>query len=254
MKLRRIGGIALGGGCYALAMVLLHLHTDACIGCGKYFQETGAGAALPFIFFIVFCTVGSVLLIRVARVASLAALASVALLGGTVGEVTSYIWSGHNVVKLIEDTSFFYTLTGLVACALLIGAMDTNRQTQISDRVARDRVNEIMATIGGAIRLFLLYSFPFFFLGTISGIGIYTNGPFARFALSDLLFQFMQEGATNLAVFGFCVMAIVCLVVAIIWRYFRHRQTIAYLRQKGITDLDGNGRTDSFADKFLDDL
>jgi hypothetical protein len=225
-------------------MVLLHLHTD----------RTGAGVALPLIFFIVSCAAGSVLLIRVASVPSLAALAVVALIGGTAGQLMSYVWSGLSVVTLIDDWSFFYTLTGLVGCALFIGAVDIRRLTERSDKVTRDRANEIMATIGGALRLFLLYSIPFFFLGTISGIGLYTSGPFSRFALSDVMFRFMQEGATNLLVFGFCVIGVVSLVAAIVWRYLHHRRTIAYLSRKGITDLDGDGRTDSFADEFLDDL
>jgi hypothetical protein len=42
--------------------------------------------------------------------------------------------------------------------------------------------------------------------------------------------------------------------VAVAWRYFYHRKTIEYLRGKGIKDFDGDGKPDSFADKFLDDL
>jgi hypothetical protein len=46
----------------------------------------------------------------------------------------------------------------------------------------------------------------------------------------------------------------VLLVAAITWRYLHHRKTIEFLRSKGVTDFDGDGRTDNFASKFLDDL
>ena len=118
----------------------------------------------------------------------------------------------------------------------------------------RNRLDESMATMAGALGLFLLFGFPFIIFGTISGIGCFTQGPFAPFALSNVAPKFMQEAATNLAVTFMCSAALVMLLVAIAWRYFHHRKTIELLRRKGVTDFDGDGQTDSFASKFLDDL
>jgi hypothetical protein len=120
--------------------------------------------------------------------------------------------------------------------------------------VSRKRLDEVAATLGGAIKLTVLFGFPFLILGAISGVGMITAGPFAHFALGDVIPKFMPPEATNLAVFCLCALGMLCVAVAIIWRYFHHRKTIAYLRGKGVSDFDGDGRTDSFADKFLDDL
>lgn len=253
MNLRKTGGVVVGGACYALAMLPLHHHAGSCTECRGSFSAAAAGEALPFFVWIALCIAGSMILVRVSRVASLVVLAYVALLGAAAGASLGYALSGIEVFRLKDDTGFFYSLGGVVACALFVGAIDMRRMPDTS-KVARDRVNEALATIGGALRLFLLYSLPFIFLGTISGIGIYADGPFALFALSHVLFSFMQEAATNLAVFSLSVLGVVCMVAAILWRYLHHRKTIAYFRRKGITDVDGNGCTDTFADKFLDDL
>ena len=120
--------------------------------------------------------------------------------------------------------------------------------------VYRNRLDESLATIAGALGLFVLFGLPFIILGTISGIGCFTRGPFAPFALSDMAPNFMHAAATNLAVTSMCLAALAMLLVAIAWRYFHHRKTIEFLRRKGITDFDGDGQTDNFASKFLDDL
>jgi hypothetical protein len=78
--------------------------------------------------------------------------------------------------------------------------------------------------------------------------------PFEPFGLSHIIPKFMAPAATNLAVTFMCVAALGLLIGAIAWRYFHHRKTIELLRSKGITDFDGDGRTDNFASKFLDDL
>ena len=102
--------------------------------------------------------------------------------------------------------------------------------------------------------MFLLFGFPFIFLGIISAIGWRTHGPFEPFALSSIIPKFMTASATNMAVTLMCAAALVLLVVAITWRYLHHRKLIELLRSKGVTDFDGDGRTDNFANKFLDDL
>lgn len=128
------------------------------------------------------------------------------------------------------------------------------RPDKIVLNISRNCLDESLATIAGAARLFALFGFPFILLGTISGIGCITHGPFAPFALSDMAPNFMHAGATNLAVTVMCSVGLVMLIGAITWRYFHHRKTIEMLRRKGVTDFDGDGETDNFANKFLDDL
>jgi len=116
------------------------------------------------------------------------------------------------------------------------------------------RLLESLATLAGALRLFLLFGFPFIFFGIISGIACITRGPFAPSALSEMAPKFMQAAATNLMVTSMCAAGLLLLVIAITWRYFYHRKTIELLRKKGVTDFDGDGKRDTFASKFLDDL
>ncbi len=120
--------------------------------------------------------------------------------------------------------------------------------------VHRDRVEEAFATLAGVLGTFLLFGFPFIILGTISAIGWITRGPFEPFALSIIIPKFMTAAATNAAITCMCAAALLLLVVAIVWRYLHHRKTIEFLRSKGVTDFDGDGKPDNFASKFLDDL
>jgi hypothetical protein len=55
-------------------------------------------------------------------------------------------------------------------------------------------------------------------------------------------------------VFSFCVLGVLAVMVAIVWRYVHHRKTLKFMRERGVNDFDRDGRTDSFADDFLDDL
>ena len=120
--------------------------------------------------------------------------------------------------------------------------------------IYRDRLHEALSTLGGAIGLFLLFGSPFIILGTISAFGWARHGMFAPFILSNQAPNFMHPAATNLAVTSLCAAALVLLVVAITWRYFYYRKEIEFLRNKGITDFDEDGKRDNFADDFLDDL
>jgi hypothetical protein len=121
-------------------------------------------------------------------------------------------------------------------------------------KVERDRLNEAAATLGGALSMFVIYGSPFIIFGTISGYGLYRHGPFAPFLLSKLAPNFMHPGATNLAVFSFCCLGVIAAIVAIVWRYIYHRKTLQFMRERGVSDFDRDGRTDNFADDFLDDL
>jgi hypothetical protein len=113
----------------------------------------------------------------------------------------------------------------------------------------------MLATAWGATKLLLLFGSFFIVLGVISLGRVYSSGPFAQFVLGDVyIFKFMGPGATNLAVFFFCAVGLLLIIIAVAWRYFHHRKTLRFLRERGVQDFDGDGNTDSFADKFLDDL
>ena len=103
--------------------------------------------------------------------------------------------------------------------------------------------------------MLLMFGSFFVVLGVISLGRIYSSGPFAEFVLGNVYIpKFMAPGATNLAVFSFCAAGLFLVVVAVAWRYFYHRKTLRFLRERGVRDFDGDGKTDNFADKFLDDL
>jgi hypothetical protein len=60
--------------------------------------------------------------------------------------------------------------------------------------------------------------------------------------------------ATNLVVLVTCGIGFLASILAVVLRYIENRDKIELIRSRGITDFDGDGNTDSFADKFLDDL
>ena len=118
----------------------------------------------------------------------------------------------------------------------------------------RKYLSESAATALGAAKLVLLFGFPFLILGPISLSRIYMYGPFAHFSLDNVYIpKFLPSAATNLVVFSFCLAGFALVVISVAWRYFYHRKTIAFMRKRGVRDFDGDGRTDSFADDFLDD-
>ena len=113
----------------------------------------------------------------------------------------------------------------------------------------------MLATAWGAAKLLLLFGTFFIVLGVISLGRIYSSGPFAQFVLGDVyIFKFMGPGATNLAVFSFCAAGLFLVIISVAGRYFHHRKTLRFLRERGVQDFDGDGKTDGFADEFLDDL
>jgi hypothetical protein len=119
----------------------------------------------------------------------------------------------------------------------------------------RNRLAEMLATAWGAAKLMLLFGSFFVVLGVISLGRIYSSGPFAPFVLGNVnIPKFMSPTATNLAVFSFCAAGLFFVIIAVVWRYFHHRKTLRFLREKGVRDFDGDGKTDNFADTFLDDL
>src|SRR5688572_10031225 len=105
----------------------------------------------------------------------------------------------------------------------------------------RDRLSEKLATTRGAVKLVLLFGSPFLVLGAISLGRIYSSGPFGQFALGDVFIpKLMHHGATNLSVSLFCLAGLLLVVVAVAWRYFHHRKTIRFLRERGVRDFDGD--------------
>lgn len=119
----------------------------------------------------------------------------------------------------------------------------------------RNRLAEWLATIRGSLKLFFLAGSLFLFFGVISLGRLLNEGPHAAFRLGHTeIPKWQGAGATNLGVFIMCAAGLLAVLVAIYLRYRQHRATLAWLRSRGVTDFDGDGKTDSFADRFLDDL
>ena len=117
------------------------------------------------------------------------------------------------------------------------------------------RIKEALATIKGAIFLFLIFGFPFILFGVISLGGIIYKGALEDFKIGNVeIPKFMGAGASYLDVFIFCIIGILAVAISIYARYRHHKATIDLLRSKGIHDYDGDGKIDNFTDKFLDDL
>jgi hypothetical protein len=119
----------------------------------------------------------------------------------------------------------------------------------------RNRVCEALATLQGAIFLLFCIGSPFIFLGVISLDRLLAEGPFEPFRVGGVAIpKFLAPGVNNLSVLILAVVGFVALLDSVAHRYFYHRKNLEYLRSKGINDFNGDGRRDTFADEFLDDL
>ena len=96
---------------------------------------------------------------------------------------------------------------------------------RVMDKVKRDRLVEALSTFRGALRLFFFsgYTVGFVLLGLLAAGRGYLDGWMARAFFIGV-------------------------------RWYQLRWIIQEFRKRGAYDVDGDGRTDSFADKFLDDL
>jgi len=119
----------------------------------------------------------------------------------------------------------------------------------------RSRISEALATIRGAIFLFCIFGFPFVIFGAISLDGMLSKGPLEDFRIGNVeVPKYQGAGASFLDMFIFCAIALIALTVAIYLRYRHHKTTLDFFRKNGMTDIDGDGKVDSFADDFLDDI
>lgn len=117
------------------------------------------------------------------------------------------------------------------------------------------RLRHVMATIRGALFLLLAFGSIFIVFGVISLGRILNEGPMEPFRIGATdIPKWLGAGATNLGVAIFCLTGIVALAFFIALRYIQHRETLQFLRERGIDDFDEDGKVDSFADRFLDDL
>jgi hypothetical protein len=117
------------------------------------------------------------------------------------------------------------------------------------------RLRFALATMRGALWLVVLVGFPFALFAFLSLGQIFMRGAHAQFVLGTAYIpKFLSPSSTNLSVLMFSVVGLLAVVAAVVARYLYHRKTLLFLRRRGVYDYDKDGRTDSFADGFLDDL
>jgi len=118
----------------------------------------------------------------------------------------------------------------------------------------RNRKAEAFATIRGALRISALYSSLFLVLGTICLSQILAGNGGELFKLGNTpIPKLLGAGATYNLMFLTSLAGVSVVLVAVLLRYFYYREYIEELRNKGVTDLDGDGNIDTFADTFLDE-
>ncbi len=121
--------------------------------------------------------------------------------------------------------------------------------------VNRNRIAELWATIRGAFFLFFSAGSLFIVFGVISLGRMIEFGAHSAFKLGNTeIPKWQGAGATNIGVFIMCTVGLLAVVVAILLRYQQHKKTLELFRSRGVTDMDGDGKVDSFADRFLDDI
>ena len=119
----------------------------------------------------------------------------------------------------------------------------------------RHRMAEALATVRGASLLVGVLASPFLVLGAFSLAAILRGDALSSFAIGQATpFKFMGAGATYLNVLIFCAIGFLSVLAVVVLRYRHHREMVEFLRARGVTDYDRDGRRDSFADRFLDDL
>ncbi len=112
-----------------------------------------------------------------------------------------------------------------------------------------------MATLRATAAHVLGSCLPFVAIGTIAIDRGMRIDWLADFKIGNVeIPKFMGTHASNLDVVILCGVAIAAVAVAYLVRYLTYRQFLARARARGITDLNGDGRTDVYTDWFLDDL
>ena len=119
----------------------------------------------------------------------------------------------------------------------------------------RNHFKEALATAKAALYMFFLFGTFFIVIGVISLDRMLTIGPLEDFRLGNVPIPSWQgASASNVSIFVFCLVGLVTVAIAILLRYLYYRKDIEYLRNKGIYDVDEDGKIDTFKDKWLDDL
>lgn len=125
------------------------------------------------------------------------------------------------------------------------------------DKVKRDRLVEALSTFRGALRLFFYsgYTLGFVLLGLLAAGRGYLDGWMEPFMIGQTWVPGITgTGGRNLSVVIYAVFGLLARAFFIGVRWYQLRWIILEFRKRGAYDVDGDGRTDSFADKFLDDL
>ncbi len=119
----------------------------------------------------------------------------------------------------------------------------------------KKRFRYLLATVRGALFLFVSFGMFPFVIGVIALGQTISEGPMESFRIGQTdVPKWLGAGATNLGICVFCLVVLIALAVCIVLRYLQHRETLDFLRGRGIDDFDRDGKVDSFADSFLDDL
>ena len=111
------------------------------------------------------------------------------------------------------------------------------------------------ATLKAALLHFIAFSSLFLVLGVIAIGRALSHGWLEPFRIGNVeIPKLMGSHATNVAVAVFCAIAVVAIAVGYVVRYFHYRSFLARLRARGVTDINNDGKTDVFTDRFLDEL
>ncbi|MGQ0801260.1 MAG: hypothetical protein ACT4NL_14275 [Pseudomarimonas sp.] len=111
------------------------------------------------------------------------------------------------------------------------------------------------ATLRAALLHFFAFSSIFIIFGTIALTRAIQFGWLESFRLGSVeVPKFMGANATNVSVVVFCAVGILAIAAGYVVRYFYYRAFLAKLRARGVTDINNDGKTDVFTDRFLDDL
>ena len=119
----------------------------------------------------------------------------------------------------------------------------------------KDSMRLALATLRAAALHFFAFASVFIVFGAIAVDRAIRSGWLEPFRLGNVeVPKLMGAHATNISVVAFCAIAVGAIAVGYVVRYFHYRSFLARLRARGATDIDNDGKTDVFTDRFLDDL
>jgi hypothetical protein len=125
----------------------------------------------------------------------------------------------------------------------------------MSKHVRPSRLAIALATLRAALFYFFVRALAFIMIGTLAVDAGIRVGWLEAFRVGNVeIPKFMGAQATNASVAILCGVVIIALAGAYLVRYLQTRPVLAVARARGVTDIDGDGRTDVFTDGFLDDV